>query len=57
MAAIRGLVWVGITRVPAVGGNAPVRFETGVEWDNMRPLAHRPRATGCRVSGLAWPRC
>jgi len=49
------LVWVGITRVPAVGGNAPVRFETGV-MDNMRPLrigqGHRVRVSGWRAEVL-----
>jgi len=49
------LVWVGITRLPAVGANAPVKFETGV-MDNMRPLrigqGHRVRVAGWRAELL-----
>jgi hypothetical protein len=49
------LIWVGRTRVMARGGNAPVRFETGV-MDNIRPLrlgqGHRVRVTGWRAELL-----
>lgn len=49
------LVWVGLTRVPASGGNAPVRFDTGV-LNNMRPLrlgqGHRVRVSGWRAELL-----
>ena len=49
------LIWVGLTRVAARGGNAPVRFETGV-MDNIRPLrigqGHRVRVAGWRAELL-----